>query len=176
MEQESAELSAMAVRLRRLAVAFGVISILGSVGWWWLADLQTIIGDNYGRMAITAPIEQQMRMAGFAIELIPLAVELWIVRLLYRFAGRIGTGQALATHLLYRQLGKAAILLGCAAVVAGTLDRLVLTLIGNSHLVSIGLAMSAGDFYLMLVGAILIATASVISRDQAVQRENDAFV
>lgn len=169
-------LTKIAVRLRRLALIVGATSIIGTFAWWLTVDLQTILGENYDAQPISPHTRSLMHVAGLLIELLPLAVQLWIVTLLYRFASEIERGNVFDTARLYRQLGFAAIALALADVIAGSLARAVLTLIANPHVLSIGLALTSGDVGIILVGAILIATSSFIAMAQAAQRENDEFV
>ena len=176
MEPHNRTLAAIAVRLRKLALLVATISVIGVGLWWWLADLSTIVGENFANMQLTAQTERTMRLAGLSIELLPLAIQLRMAWLLHRFAGEIELGRVFDTARLYQQLGLAAITLGLVEIAAGTLARAVLTLIGNPHLLSLGLAMSAGDLYLMLVGAILMSTSAFIAMAQSAKRENDQFV
>lgn len=176
MSVENRNVAHAAHGLRRLAWLVAIISVAGALAWWWLADLSTIVGENFAAMRPSPQTLVNMRLAGLAIEMAPLAMQLYIARLLHRFADKIEHGEAFDTAPLYRRLGMAAIALGGIEIATGTLARAVLTLIGNPHMLSIGLAMSAGDLYLMLVGAILISTSAIIALAQTAKRENDQFV
>jgi len=170
------ELAGIALRLRRLSLVLTALSVGGAVAWWWWVDLRTVLGDSVVRLTLTPDMMLHMRLAGLALEMLPLAVQLWMIHLLRRFADEIAAARLFDTGLLYRRLGLAAMALGAVEIANGTLTRMLLTLIGDRHLLSVGLAMTAGDLYLMLAGAILVATAQVVTRAQAAQAEIDAFV
>ncbi len=176
MNGKTADLTAIAKRLRLLAIAFGVISIAGACAWWWLVDLRTLVSERIDIATVPEARMHLMRLTGLAIELIPLAVQLWMVWLLHGFAGEVAAGQVFSTSRIYRKFGHAAMLLGLANALTSTLDIVVLTLIADRHLLCFKFTISASDLYLMLVGAILLVTASFIAQADLVQRENEGFI
>jgi hypothetical protein len=170
------ELSAISKRLRYLALFVASISIAGVWLWWCLTDLESVLGDAYRVLAPSIHTQQSMRYAGLFIEAIPLSVQLWISKLLYQFASQIERNNVFDTAELYRKLGGAAIALGIIEILSETMARTIMTLIANPHWLTVGISMSTSDLYLMLVGAILLATSSFIAMAKSAKRENDAFI
>jgi hypothetical protein len=160
-----------------VCMAIIVLLPIALVDYWATANaVDMAVHGNLPTSALQAPLLAWKRVAAAAATAVPLAMLLlgvWQVKLCFeQFAqGSVFTAQA--TAHLRRFAGWAAAL---AAIVAGTVVSILLTLNNAPGMRHIALGVSSNHVFTLFFAALVWVMADVISQGQALAEENERFI
>lgn len=123
-------------------------------------------------------LSMAQRIAGFAIEMMPLGAALYTFMALDSICARYARGEIFGARAgsAYRSLGKGVLCLGIANAMYTTLIIAVFTLSFEKRAMVIGFGLSHADLYLLIVGGAVMMLGYVMDEAQRLHQENSEFV
>lgn len=173
-----AKLARLGQGIKRLIWLVGGLSTCVAIVRWFVFDVRAWLPPTLAAYTPSGTLDIEQRLAGFCIELIPLAVAIYVLVILYRICDRCICGELFGskTGLSYRKLGRGLILLGAANGLYTTLITVVLTYSPNSGNLKIPLGLSTADLYLMVVGVAVVMLGHVMEEAHRIHHENSMIV
>jgi hypothetical protein len=170
---------ALQARLRRLAmlvrvlIALGAVALVASTAWIWVVPghaksaIKESAGVNIDQMAL----HTQMSLVPLAIVLLGLH-RLWVLFGEYAL-GRVFSHRALAS---LRGCARCVLATGLVSPVYGALLSVIVTLDRKPGTRELNLQFGSDDYAMVLLGAVLLAIASVMAEAARVAEDNAGFV
>jgi hypothetical protein len=118
------------------------------------------------------------RIAGFAIEMMPLGAVLYTFMALDSICARYARGEIFGSRAgsAYRSLGKGVLCLGITNALYTTLIIAVFTFSFEKRAIVIGFGLSHADLYLLIIGGAVMMLGHVMDEAGRLHRENSEFV
>jgi len=166
-------------RLRRLLWLAAALLIGAALLRWFVGqDVRVWLPPTLAAEAPRGPLPASLRIAGFCLELLPLAAALYALAALHRICSAYVSGRLFNPEmaLLYRAFGKGLLLLGAANGVYTTLVSMLFALLLDARRLSISIGLSTADLYLLIVGAAVMMLGFVMEEAHRIERDNSQIV
>lgn len=171
-------------RLRRLAlfvrvlIVIGALLAVGCTAWVWLVP-----GHAHSQVKEAADVDiDQMalhtQVAGALWTLLPLGIALLALQRLWRLFGEYARARVFSQRALMNLRGFARCVLTMAFVspLYGAVLSVIVTFDRRPGTRELNLQFTSGDFAMLLIGAVLLAIASVMAEAARVAEDNAGFV
>ncbi len=171
-------------RLRRLAlfvrvlIVLGAVLLLGCYVWIWLVPghVHSQIKESTGIEIDSMPLHSQL--AGALWTLVPTG--LWMLALyrLWQLFGEYALGRVFSRRALVslRGFARCALATAFAEPVYGAVLSVIATIDRKPGSREINVAYTSNDFTMLLIGAVLLAIATVMAEAARVAEDNAGFV
>jgi hypothetical protein len=175
---------ALQTRLRRMAtivrilIALGAVGLLASTAWIWLFP-----GHAHSQIKEAADVDiDQMalhtQVMGGLWTLLPVGIALLGLHRLWRLFGEYALGRVFSQAALFSLRGFARCVLAMAFVspLYGAVLSVIVTFDRVPGTRQLNIAASSTDYAMLLIGAVLLAIASVMAEAARVAEDNAGFV
>ncbi len=146
--------------------------------WFAGGDVRVWLPPTLAAEAPRAPLAASLRIAGFCLELLPVAAALYALTALHRICSAYVAGRLFGPEmaLLYRAFGKGLLLLGAANGAYTTLVSVLFALSRDAKRLSIPVGLSTADLCLLVVGAAVMMLGFVMEEAHRIERDNAQIV
>ena len=165
-------------RIQALVWLAGTVSIGAATMRWLVYGTRAWFPPTLTAQMPLGGLNLERRLAGFCVELIPIAAAVYALVALHHICEVYTKGDIFGKQMgaMYRKFGRGLLLLGAANGLYTALITTVLTYIpGTTHL-AIPLGLSTADMYLMVVGVAVMMLGSVMEEAHRIQDENSKFI
>ncbi len=175
---DNQRLTRLSRRIQALVWVVGTVSVGASVLRWLVADTRAALPPTLAALMPAGPLGFERRLAGFSVELIPLAAALYVLVVLHRICAEYAQGELFGARMgkRYRAFGRGLLLLGLANGLYTALITIVLTYVPGTTRLAIPLGLSTADLYLMVVGVAVVMLGGVMDEAHRIQDENANIV
>jgi len=165
-------------RIRYLVWLAGIVSAGAAVLRWLAPETRSWLPPTLAAFAPSGPLSPARRLAGFGVELLPLAAAVYALAALHRictaYAGGDLFGEQIGTH--YRSFGIGLFLLGIGNGLYTAMMPTVLTFVPGSTRLAIPLGLSSADLYLLIVGGAVMLVGGVMGEAHRIHQDNSEIV
>lgn len=175
---------ALRLRLRRLAaivrflIVTGALLLVGTYVWIWLvpghahSQIKEAAGIDIDHMA------PYMQVLGAAWTLVPIGIWVYALHQLWQLFGEYALGNVFSRRALegLRGFARCALATAFAEPIYGGVLSVIVTSDRKPGTRELNLAFTSNDYTMLLIGAVLLAIASVMAEAARVAEDNAGFV
>ncbi len=176
--KSTVRLKRMSLCVYRFGVAVGIVSTTIAVLRWFVIDNPNWLPPTIASYVKPGTLTYMHRLAGFFIELIPLAAALYTLAALHRICTAYCRGEVFGptSGTCYRKFGTGLVLLGAANGLYTTLVIGAFSLLNEKKEFIIALGLSTADLYLLVVGCAVMMLGIVMDEAYRIHDENAQIV
>jgi len=164
--------------LVRVLIAVGAALLLGCFAWIWLmpGHAHAQIKESAGIDIDALPLHAQV--AGAVWTLVPVAIWLLALHRLWQLFGEYALGRVFSRRALVslRGFARCALATAFAEPIYGAVLSVIVTFDRKPGTRELNLSFSSNDYTMLLIGAVLLAIASVMAEAARVAEDNAGFV
>ncbi len=170
---ETNRLATLSRRLQRVLWLVGLLMVEAAMLPWLIGSDVPLLPRTLAVYAPARPFTASLRLAGAALELLPLAAALYALIALYKICSRYAAGTIFTAEMasLNRAFGRGLLLLGAANGLNITLITALLSF-WDTGKISLQLGLSTADLYLLIVGAAVVMLGLVMEEAHRIYRDN----
>jgi Protein of unknown function (DUF2975) len=170
--------------LRRLAlfvrvlIVLGAVLLLGAYVWIWLAPGHVHSQVKEAAGIDVSAIAPHTQVAGALWTLVPTGIWLVALHRLWQLFGEYALGNVFSHRALVslRGFARCALATAFAEPIYGAVLSVIVTFDRKPGTRELNLAFSSNDFIILLIGAVLLAIATVMAEAARVAEDNAGFV
>jgi hypothetical protein len=165
-------------KLKLVIVTLWLLTLGAAVLRWTASEVAAWMPPTLAAQAGTGSLSSTIRLACFAVELLPLAAAWYALAALFRICGAYGKGDIFKweTGILYRRFGRGLLLLGVANALYTSLISALLSSAAEGGRLAISVGLSTADLYLLLVGFAVQMLGMVMDEAYRLHDENTQII
>jgi hypothetical protein len=165
-------------KVKLVIVSLWLLTPGAAVLRWTTPEVAAWMPPTLAAQVGTGSLSSAIRLACFAVELLPLAAAWYALAALFRICDAYGNGNIFKrdTGILYRRFGRGLFLLGVANALYTSLISALLSSASESGKLAISVGLSTADLYLLLVGGAVQMLGMVMDEAYRLHDENTQII